>query len=112
MTTKKPLRIGVRANRLGRLLGEQVVAQLQPHLETYTVSFVTIEDSEGKVRYGARWPGVALEQAVAGGTVDIAVQNLKDIPLAAAENVVLAAVTQRFTPFDVLIARDDVILDE
>jgi hydroxymethylbilane synthase len=112
MTAKKPLRIGVRANRLGRLLGEQVVAQLAPHLETYAVSYVPIEDSEGKVRYGARWPGVALEHAVENGEVDIAVQNLKDVPLVTSEEVVLAAVTERFTPFDVLIARDDVILDE
>jgi hydroxymethylbilane synthase len=112
MTATKPLRLGVRANRLGRILGEQVFEQLKPHLEAYAVTYVTIEDSEGKVRYGARWPGLALEQAVEDGAVDIAVQNLKDVPLAPLPNVLLAAVTERFTPFDVLIARDGVILDE
>lgn len=112
MTAKKPLRVGVRANRLGRILGEQAVELLQPHLEAYAVTFVPIQDSEGKVRYGARWPGLALEQAVEDGGVDIAIQNLKDVPLSPLRNVLLAAVTERFTPFDVLIARDDVILDE
>jgi len=112
MTGTKPLRVGVRANRLGRLLGEQVVDLLRPHLEPYEVAYVPIEDSEGRARYGARWPGLALEQAVEDGAVDLAVQNVKDLPLSSLPNVVLAAVTERFTPFDVLIARDDVILDE
>lgn len=112
MSTAKTLRIGVRANRLGRILGEQVVELLRPHLDGRSVSFVSVPDSEGKLRYGARWAGLGLEQAVAEGGVDIGVQNMKDVPLAATAGVLLAAVTERFTPFDVLIARDNTILDE
>lgn len=112
MTVAKTIRIGVRANRLGRILGEQVVELLKSHLGHHPVTFISILDSEGKVRYGARWPGLALTEAVEEGTVDIAVQNMKDVPMETPSDVVLAAVTERFTPFDVLIARDGTILDE
>lgn len=112
MTGTKSIRIGVRANRLGRILGEQVAELVKPHLGQRTVTFVSILDSEGKARYGARWPGLALMEAVEAGGVDIAVQNMKDVPLEPLPHVTLAAVTERFTPFDVLIAREGTILDE
>jgi hydroxymethylbilane synthase len=112
MSAAKTLRLGVRANRLGRILGEQVVELLRPQLDGRTVTFVSVPDSEGKLRYGARWPGLGLEQAVAEGEVDVAVQNMKDVPLSSTAGVALVAVTERFTPFDVLIARDGTILDE
>ncbi len=112
MSATKPLRVGVRANRLGRILGEQVVELLRPHLTGRTVTFISVPDSEGKLRYGARWAGLGLEQAVVEGEVDVGVQNMKDVPLSGTPGVVLAAVTERFTPFDVLIARDSTILDE
>jgi hydroxymethylbilane synthase len=112
MSAARIIRIGVRANRLGRMLGEQVAELLKPHLAGHPVSFVPIHDSEGKVRYGARWPGLALAEAVEEGAVDLAVQNMKDVPLTVPPHVLLAAVTERFTAFDVLIARDGTILDE
>jgi hydroxymethylbilane synthase len=112
MSATKTLRLGVRANRLGRILGEQVVELLRPQLDGRTVTFVSVPDSEGKLRYGARWAGLGLEQAVAEGEVDVAVQNMKDVPLSSTAGVALVAVTERFTPFDVLIARDGTILDE
>jgi hydroxymethylbilane synthase len=37
---------------------------------------------------------------------------MKDVPPEGTPGIVLAAVTERFTPFDVLIARDDTIVDE
>lgn len=112
MNEARTIRIGVRANRLGRILGEQVADLLKPHLGHQTVKFLSILDTEGKMRLGARWPGSALTEAVERGEVDIAVQNMKDVPLEAPASVSLAAVTERFTPFDVLIARDGTILDE
>ncbi|HEY7727498.1 MAG TPA: hydroxymethylbilane synthase [Candidatus Eisenbacteria bacterium] len=112
MSAGKTIRVGVRANRLGHILGEQVAELLRPHLGQHHVTFVAVPDSEGTVRYGARWPGLALMEAVEKGTVDVAVQNMKDVPLEPLPHVALTAVTERFTPFDVLIARDETILDE
>src|SRR5262245_60999759 len=107
--TKRSLRIGVRDNRLGRILGQQVTDLLHPLAEDVTL--VPVPD-DGGPRSAARWPGAALERALADDAIDLAVQNMKDVAPESAPGIVLAAVTERFTPFDVLIARDDTIVDE
>jgi hydroxymethylbilane synthase len=105
--THAPLRIGVRATRLGRSLGERIAEQLRPHLGATTVTQVAIE-GDGR---GA-WPGAGLTRAVLQGDVDLAVQNAKEMAPELPTGVVLAAVAERVTPFDVLIASDEMILDE
>ena len=105
--THAPLRIGVRANRLGRSLGERIAEQLRPYLGNTEVTQVAIES---EARGG--WPGAALTRAVAQGDVDLAVQNAKEMAPELPDGVVLAAVAERVTPFDVLIASDEMILDE
>lgn len=102
-----PLRIGVRATRLGRSLGERIAEQLRAHLGGTEVTQVAIE-GDGR---GA-WPGAALTRAVLRGDVDLAVQNAKEMEPELPSGVVLAAVAERVTPFDVLIASDEMILDE
>jgi len=109
--TKQKIKVGVRDNRLGRILGEQVIGLLKPHLGSATFTLIPVGNSSGRGR-GARWPGHALELALAEGDVDIAVQNMKDVSPDPPAAVLLAAVTERFTPFDVLIARDGTIVDE
>jgi hydroxymethylbilane synthase len=109
--TKPKLKIGVRDNRLGRILGEQVIELLKPHLSGATFVITPVSDSSGR-GHALRWPGYALELAVASGTVDIAVQNMKDVTPDLPSGILLAAITERFTPFDVLIARDGTIVDE
>lgn len=103
------LRIGIRANRLGQCLGDRIAEQLRPYLGTTQVQFHPV-DASGELR-GA-WPGASLEHAVAKGDVDIAVQNAKDLAPESEAGIVLAAVAERLTPFDVLIARDETIMDE
>jgi hydroxymethylbilane synthase len=105
--THAPLRVGVRATRLGRSLGERIAEQLRPYLGQTQVTQVAIE---GEARGG--WPGATLTRAVLQGDVDLAVQNAKEMAPELPEGVVLAAVTERVTPFDVLIASDEMILDE
>jgi len=107
--TKAKIKIGVREHSLGRLLGEQAIELLTPHLSGATFTIVPIQAPPGRA---SRWPGAPLERALAEGAIDIAVQNMKDIPPDSAPALVLAAVTERFTPFDVLIARDGTIVDE
>lgn len=102
-----PLRIGVRSTRLGRSLGERIAEQLRPHLGGTEITQVAIE-GDGR---GA-WPGAALTRAVLQGDVDLAVQNAKEMEPELPRGVVLAAVAERVTPFDVLIASDEMILDE
>jgi len=111
--TKQKIKIGVRDNRLGRILGEQVLELLRPHLGSASFSIVPVGNSSGRGHVHAmRWPGAVLERALAEGEVDLAVQNMKDVSPDLPSGIVLAAVTERFTPFDVLIARDGTIVDE
>jgi len=108
-----PLRIGFRANRLGQTLGERVLERLQPYLGTATAELHPIDSSGERapdLRIG--WPGSPLERALAKGTIDLAVQNAKDLAPDPEPGVFLAAVTERLTPFDVLFARDETIMDE
>jgi len=111
--SKHTIKIGIRDNRLCRIIGQQVVDLLGPHLGTATAILVPVGSSAERHRQPEhRWPGALLERALAEGEVDIAVQNMKDVPPQMHAGVVIAAVTQRFTPFDVLIARDGIIVDE
>jgi len=108
-----PLRLGVRASRLGQSLGERIVDQLRPHVGATVIEIVPIEDAgERSPTPRHPWLGAALERALARGAIDLAVQNAKDLPIEGEPGLVLAAVTERFTPFDVLIARDETIMDE
>ncbi len=109
--TKPRIRIGVRDNRLGRIIGDQVVELLRPHVVGATLTVVPVRDPSGRGHL-VQWPGHALERALAEGEVDVAVQNMKDLSPDLPDDIVLAAVTERFTPFDVLIARDGIIVDE
>jgi hydroxymethylbilane synthase len=53
----------------------------------------------------------ALRDALVAGEVDLAVHSLKDLPVADADGLVLAAVPVREDPRDVLVARDGLTLD-
>ena len=54
----------------------------------------------------------ALRQAIADGRVDMAVHSYKDLPTAADERFVIAAVPPRQDPRDALVARDGLVLGE
>jgi len=103
------LRIGVRGNRLGMSIGKQTAEELRPYLGGATIEFTPIADP-GR-RTTSPWPGGALERALAQGEVQMVIQNAKDAS-PAGSGISIAAVTSRFTPFDVLIANEDAILDE
>lgn len=105
-----PLKIGVHGNRLGLNVGQATAEALRPHLGNAAVEFVPI--AEPPRRGASAWPGAPLERALLHGEVDLVIQNAKDVSLAPPAGIHLAAITQRFTPFDVLIALEELILDE
>jgi hydroxymethylbilane synthase len=112
MTHHGALRIGIRAHRLGQRIGEQILEQLRPHIGSVPVSFVPIDAADRAVSNRGGWPGSPLERALAKGEIDLAIQNAKDLPPESEPGVAIAAVTERFTPFDVLIAQEEVIFDD
>ncbi|MGE5175067.1 MAG: hydroxymethylbilane synthase [Hyphomicrobiales bacterium] len=105
-----PLKIGVRGNRLGLNIGQATAEALRAHLGHATVEFVPVADPLR--RPPSAWPGAALERALAHGEVDLVIQNAKDVSPVLAAGIEVAAVTPRFTPYDVLIAEEETILDE
>src|SRR5438034_2294 len=102
--TKHKIKIGFRDHRLGRILGEQAIELLKPHLSSAAFALVPVGVPRGR-GHAAVWPGQPVEQALLRGEVDLAVQNMKDLSPEPPAGIVLAAVTERFTPFDALIAR-------
>lgn len=54
----------------------------------------------------------ALREAMADGTVDVAVHSYKDLPTAPDERFVIAAIPRREDPRDALVARDGMVLGE
>lgn len=111
--THAPIRVGVLASKLGRALGDQIVGELKAFLGSVRTEIVAVEPlRERPAGHRAAWPGEALERALLRGEIDLAVQNAKDLPPETAPGVVFAAVTERLTPFDVLMARDETIVDE
>ncbi|HEX7078207.1 MAG TPA: hydroxymethylbilane synthase [Candidatus Eisenbacteria bacterium] len=105
-----PVKIGVRGSRLGLSIGQETAEALRPHVGHAAIEFVPIPDPPR--RANPAWPGAALERALLHGEVDAVIQNAKDLSPAPPAGIQLAAVTQRFTPFDVLIALEEQILDE
>ncbi len=108
-----PLRLGFLASKLGRTLAEQIVEQLHPFMGATPIQMVPMEPAadHGTGR-STVWPGVLLERALLRAEIDLAAQDAKDLSPETEPGVVLAAVTERFTPFDVLIARDETIMDD
>jgi hydroxymethylbilane synthase len=109
------LRIGSRRTPLALAQTQRVVKDLttaHPDVQVEIVEIVSDGDVQPDVVLG---PGVfvaALRNAILDGRVDAAVHSLKDLPTAPLDGVVLAAVTEREDPRDVLVARDGLALDE
>ena len=113
MTTTRTLRIGTRASALARVQTDLVVAALGAPVDV--VPIVTEGDRSSAALTQIGGTGVfvsALRQALLDGDIDVAVHSFKDLPTAAADGIVLAAVPPREDPRDVLVARDGLTLGE
>jgi hydroxymethylbilane synthase len=111
------LRVGTRASILARAQSEAVAERLRSALGV-TVELVTVV-SEGDrtvaplTQIGGSGVFVgAVRDALAAGDVDVAVHSLKDLPTAADDRIVVAAVPRREDPRDALVARDGLTLGE
>jgi hydroxymethylbilane synthase len=111
------LRVGTRASILARAQSEAVAVRLRSALGV-TVELVTVV-SEGDrtvaplTQIGGSGVFVgAVRDALTAGDVDVAVHSLKDLPTAADDRVVVAAVPRREDPRDALVARDGLTLGE
>ncbi|KAA1422144.1 hydroxymethylbilane synthase [Mumia zhuanghuii] len=111
------LRVGTRASALATTQSSQVAALLTEltGVETELVTVSTEGDRNTRPLAEIGGTGVfvsALRDALLAGEVDVAVHSLKDLPTAAADGILLAAVPTRVDPRDAVIARDGLTLGE
>jgi len=104
-----PLRLGTRRSALARAQSEVVAQRLRETSgrDVVLVEVTTRGDVDRAPLATIGGTGVfvtALREALLEGRVDLAVHSMKDLPTAAADGLVLAAVPPREDPRDVLVA--------
>ena len=109
---KKQIVIGSRGSRLAEIQARSVLEKLgnlYPGVKFSLSKIVTRGDRE-KTSFLPQISGYGffvkeLEEALLEGRIDIAVHSLKDLPFQTPEKLLLAAITRRLDPRDVLISR-------
>jgi hydroxymethylbilane synthase len=105
------LRIGTRGSALARTQSGMVAAAVEVATgrASELVTVRTLGDDHPGPLAQMPEPGVfvsALRDALLDGSVDVAVHSMKDLPSAAVEGIVLAAVPTREDPRDALVTAD------
>ena len=111
----RTIRIGTRGSALALAQSGAVAAQLEAEgnkVELVTVVTPGDRSSAPIAEIGIGVFTSALRDALADGTVDVAVHSYKDLPTAPDPRLSLAAVPPRQDPRDALIARDSLTLGE
>lgn len=110
------LRVGSRGSRLARWQAHQIAAALSAQgVQSVERVVATLGDRETETplpALGAR--GVftdALEAALLGGEIDLAVHSLKDLPVDPTPGLVQAAICRRADPRDALVSASGWTLD-
>ncbi len=109
-----PLRLGTRRSALAMaqsgMVADQVRAVTGREVELVEITTYGDVSKEALARIGGTGVFVsALRDALLAGEIDFAVHSLKDLPTAAPEGLVLAAIPVREDPRDALVARDGLI---
>lgn len=110
----RPLTVGSRGSPLARAQTKEVIDRLRtlrPGLALETVVIRTHGDEGVPEDLGAALDGKRaftkrIDDALLGGTVDVAIHSLKDVPTDLVPGLVLAAVPPRADPSDVLVCAD------
>jgi hydroxymethylbilane synthase len=111
----RTIRIGTRGSALALAQTGTIAAQLEAAGVTVEVVTVVTPGDTSSAPIAEIGVGVftsALRDALADGTVDVAVHSYKDLPTAPDPRLSLAAVPPRQDPRDALVARDSLTLGE
>jgi hydroxymethylbilane synthase len=113
------LKLGTRKSALAMAQSQQMADRLMarhPGLTVELVPIVTTGDQTQDRTFGAVGTvgmfTTEIEASIRDGRADFGVHSLKDLPTQDSPGLVIAAVPERATPYDVLITRGDLILDE
>jgi hydroxymethylbilane synthase len=115
-SANRPLRIGTRRSKLALAQAEEVQVLLAKRgVESELVPMTTSGDRGAQDAAGGRSlppdgiKGLFVQEivrALQDGEVDLAVHSAKDLPSEDPEGVLVAAVPERGSPFDVLVSRE------
>jgi hydroxymethylbilane synthase len=116
---EKTIKIGTRGSKLALWQTNWVKQQIQQGFPELNVEIVTIKTTGDMIvdRPLAAVGGKGLfvkeiEKALMESSIDIAVHSMKDMPGDMPDGLVIGAVPERENPFDVLISKDDLSLDQ
>ncbi|TWE17989.1 hydroxymethylbilane synthase [Kitasatospora atroaurantiaca] len=112
-----PLRLGTRRSALAMaqsgMVAREVTRVTGRPVELVEITTYGDTSREALAQIGGTGVFVsALRDALLEGRIDLAVHSLKDLPTAAPEGLLLAAVPEREDARDALVARDGLALDE
>ncbi|ACU95368.1 hydroxymethylbilane synthase [Saccharomonospora viridis] len=113
--SSRTLRIGTRASNLAMSQTRTIAKMLEEagqKVELVPVSTPGDRSSAPIAEIGVGVFTSALREALLANEVDVAVHSYKDLPTAPQPGIVLAAVSKREDPRDVLISRDGLTLGE
>jgi len=110
------LRLGTRGSTLARAQSQRVADQLHEatgrDVELVEISTVGDRSQAPVDQLGVGVFVSALREALLAKEIDFAVHSYKDLPTAAAEGLIIAAIPVREDPRDALVARDGLCLSE
>jgi hydroxymethylbilane synthase len=113
VTVTRTLKIGTRKSLLARTQTQLVVDALGTAAEIVPIVTEGDRSTQAMAQMGSTGVFVsALRTALLAGEIDVAVHSFKDLPTAAADGIVIAAVPLREDPRDALVARDGLTLGE
>ncbi|MER5640797.1 hydroxymethylbilane synthase [Kitasatospora sp. NPDC002227] len=112
-----PLRLGTRRSALAMaqsgMVAREVIRVTGRPVELVEITTYGDTSREALAQIGGTGVFVsALRDALLAGEIDLAVHSLKDLPTAAPEGLILAAVPEREDSRDALVARDGLTLEE
>lgn len=115
MVSQKKLRIGTRPSLLALKQVEEVVKLLE--IESFEVKTYNTSGDIDKATPISKIEGTdfftdTVEKALLKGEIDIAVHSAKDLPDKIPEGLIVAAITKSIDPYDVLVSRNNLKLQE
>jgi len=109
------IRIGTRGSLLATTQAGIIKAAIEAkgrQAELVLIATAGDKSSDPVAEIGVGVFTAALREAIADGTVDMAVHSYKDLPTAPDDRFVIAAIPRREDPRDALVARDGMVLGE
>ena len=113
------LTVGTRGSRLSLIQTEIVIQRLREKIPELEIKVKTIKTTGDKI---TRKPLISIKQkgifekeidkAVLRGDVDFAVHSMKDVPVLQPSKIIIVAVPERESPYDVLVSREGLRLKD